>query len=646
MIKQFVFFTIGLFLLNTQLFAQESDIQNTKEKQWVDSVMKKLSLDEQIAQLFMVAAYSNKDQDHTDDIKQLVEKNKIGGLIFFQGGPVRQAILTNYYQSISEVPLLIAIDGEWGLGMRLDSTFKYPRQMMLGAIKHDSLIYQMGYDIGQQLKRLGIHINFAPVVDVNNNPANPVINTRSFGENRENVSRKGILYMQGMQNSGIMAVAKHFPGHGDTDKDSHYTLPAVYHSRHRLDSVELFPFKKLIDAGIHGVMVAHLNVPELDKKEVPTTLSKPVVTDLLRNELGFKGLIYTDALNMKGVSESNNPGEIEYLALEAGNDILLFSENVAKAISRIRKLVKQDKLSKEQIENSCRKILAAKYRAELNTYNRKSEYIQIQGLEYDLNKVKYELNRRHLIESSLTLIKNEKDLLPVTKLKNKKIATVAFGVEKISKYQETLEKYTKVDHFYSTSRLSDSLIKVLSKYDLVISSIHSSSLYPSGTNYGVKNDYLNSITELSAKTRVILTVFANPYSLKTLTLQNKITSILIAYENDDITQHIAAQAIFGGVLVSGQLPVSINSEIKSGIGIDLKKKIRLKYSIPEEAGIDSEKLSKIDSIALKAIAEKATPGCQILVARNGIVFYDKSFGYHDYFKEIPVTDKSIYDVAS
>jgi len=647
MIKHFVFFLIGLILLNAQLFAQVSDIQDINQQQWVDLVMKKLSLDEQIAQLFMVAAYSNKDQDHIDEIAHLVEKNKIGGLIFFQGGPVRQAKLTNYYQSISEIPLLIAIDGEWGLGMRLDSTFKYPKQMMLGAIENDSLIYQMGRDIGFQLKRLGIHINFAPVIDINNNPQNPVINARSFGENKEKVTNKGIAYMKGMQDIGIMAVAKHFPGHGDTDKDSHYTLPAVYHSKERLDSVELYPFKKLIDAGVQGVMVAHLNVPALEETpDLPTTLSKSVITDLLKNELGFNGLVFTDALNMKGVSESNTPGEIECLAIDAGNDILLFSENVAKAISRIKKLVKQDKISRDQIEISCRKVLAAKYKAGLNNYLPKSEYVKIAGLEKDLNRFKFDLTRRNLVESGLTLIKNVHSLLPVTKLKNKKIASVSFGTDKITTYQKTLDKYAKVDHFCYQNGLSDSLIRVLSKYDLIITSIYSSSLYPSGNNYGVKDEYLKSIIRLSASSKVVFTLFANPYSLKALTAQNKIAAILVAYENDEITQSIAAQAIFGGIIVSGKLPITINNDFPVGLGLELKKKIRLKYSIPEEAGIDSEKLNKADSIALKAINDRATPGCRILAARNGIVFYDKSFGFHDYFKETPVTDYSIYDIAS
>ncbi|OFX19250.1 MAG: hypothetical protein A2041_06295 [Bacteroidetes bacterium GWA2_31_9b] len=645
--KSLILFFILIITSEINCFAQNSDTTFANEQRWVDSKMRKLSLDEQIGQLFMVAAYSNKDQEHVEEITHLIEKNKIGGLIFFQGGPVRQAKLTNYYQSISDLPLLIAIDGEWGLGMRLDSTYKYPKQLMLGAIENDTLIYQMGVDIAEQLKRLGIHINFAPVVDINCNPLNPVINSRSFGEDKYNVSRKGIAYMQGMQDAGIMATAKHFPGHGDTDKDSHLTLPSVFHLRERLDSIELYPFKKLIDAGVQGVMVAHLNVPSLEpNSEIPTTLSKNVITNLLKNELGFHGLIFTDALNMKGVVQNHSAGEVECLALEAGNDVLLFSENVAKAIVKIKKLVRQDKISKDQIEESCRKILHAKYRAGLNNYSQRPEYIKIDGLESDLNKIKYELTRRKLIESSLTLIKNDKDLLPVTNLKRKKTASLSLGFENRTVFQNTLDKYAQIDHFNTVNGLSDSLLNELSKYDLVITSVHSSMLYPSGSNYGVKKEYLNYIASLSAKTKVVLSLFANPYSLISFQSLNQIQSVLIAYEDDLITQSSAAQAIFGGVVVTGRLPVSINVQYPAGFGIQLKKKIRLKYSLPEEAGVSSVKLNKVDSIVENAIRERATPGCRVLAARNGIVFYDKSFGYHTYFNETHVSSESIYDIAS
>ena len=297
---------------------------------WVDSVFNNMTLNEKIGQLFMVAAYSNKGPEHTQDILRLIKKHHIGGLIFFQGTPEKQAKLTNIYQYNAKIPLMIGMDAEWGLGMRLDSVISYPRQMTLGAISDDSLIYKMGLDIGAQLRRLGVHVNFAPVVDINNNPANPVIGSRSFGEDRNNVAGKGIAYMNGLQDRNVLAVAKHFPGHGDTDKDSHKTLPVISHDSLRLDSIELYPFKRLISNGVGGVMTAHLNIPSLiDEPNRPSTLSKKVVTHMLKDQLGFNGLVFTDALNMKGVTNNFQSGEIEIEALKAGNDVLLYPQDVS-----------------------------------------------------------------------------------------------------------------------------------------------------------------------------------------------------------------------------------------------------------------------------------------------------------------------------
>ncbi|MEK6614794.1 MAG: glycoside hydrolase family 3 N-terminal domain-containing protein, partial [Bacteroidota bacterium] len=280
---------------------------HTRDKSisWSDSVFNTLTPTQRIGQLFMVAAYSTAQTD-TSKIKRIIDSCGIGGLIFMQGEPTQQAALTNYYQSKSKVPLLISIDAEWGLDMRLAHTVRFPRQMTLGAISSeaDTLIYFMGKEIAKHCKRLGIHVNFAPVADINNNPLNPVISSRSFGENKITVTRKSLLYMKGMQDAGVLAVAKHFPGHGDTDSDSHKTLPTITCSKERMDSLELFPFKKLFTEGVGGVMVAHLFIPAYDSStNTASTLSPPIVTDLLKNELKFEGLIFTDALNMKGVSD-------------------------------------------------------------------------------------------------------------------------------------------------------------------------------------------------------------------------------------------------------------------------------------------------------------------------------------------------------
>ncbi|HSJ11173.1 MAG TPA: glycoside hydrolase family 3 N-terminal domain-containing protein, partial [Gillisia sp.] len=339
-----------------------------ENSKWVDSIMKTLSPDERIAQLIMVAAYSNRGEEHKEEILKLIKEQKIGGLIFFQGGPVRQVRLMNEYQAASKVPLLGAIDAEWGLGMRLDTTVSYPFQMALGAIKDESLIYDMGAEIARQIKRTGLHLNFAPVLDVNNNPNNPVINYRSFGEDKYNVTSKAIAYMKGMQDHQLLTTAKHFPGHGDTDTDSHYALPQITHTRARLDSLELYPFRKIVKAGIGGVMVAHLDIPALDSTGVPSTLSKPIITSLLKDELGFQGLTVTDAMNMKGVTEGNEPGVVDKDAILAGNDLLEFTEDVPKAIQEIRKAIRQGLISQAEIDRRCRKILAVKYWVGLNKF--------------------------------------------------------------------------------------------------------------------------------------------------------------------------------------------------------------------------------------------------------------------------------------
>jgi len=637
---------IGLFLVIFGVKAQDSIQVKTDQDIWVEAKMKKMNLDEKIGQLFMIAAYSNKDQKHIDEVSYIIKKYKIGGLIFFQGGPMRQAKLTNQYQSLSKTPLMIAIDGEWGLGMRLDSTISYPRQMMLGAVQDDHLIYQMGQDVAQQMLRLGIHVNFAPVVDVNNNALNPVINFRSFGEDRENVSQKSIAYMQGMQDGGLIATAKHFPGHGDTDSDSHHTLPSVNHDRERLDSIELYPFKQIFDAGIEGVMVAHLNVPELGTKaDTPTTLTKSVVTDLLQDEMGFEGLIFTDALNMKGATKYYNPGEIESLAIQAGNDVLLFPVSVSKAIAKIKKQVRKGTISKERINESCRKVLLAKYNAGLFDDVNSGNQIDLNNLNNDLNELVYQVTRMDMIQAGITVISNEDEILPIKKIKRKKFASLAFNTNEITEFQKTLSKYAKVDHFIFDNSNSDSLINIISEYDVVFTSVHKTS-YWSTKNYKVNQVHLQYIADLSNNTEIVFSLFANPYSLRKFNRINEINSVIIGYSDENEIQSSVAQAIFGGFAVSGKLPVSINSEYKSGTGIQLKKKLRLQYGSAEQAGIDSKQLVKIDSIALNAIENNATPGCRILAVRNGIVFYDKSFGYHTYMQQNPVKENDIYDIAS
>lgn len=651
--------TSSLFCLLASYFclsfssAQPSIPFSVENNPWVDSVMHTLTPEERIAQLFMVAAYSDpvlgkvpKPEKHFSEIDSLIRYYKIGGLIFFQGGPVKQAELTNHYQSISKTPLLIAIDGEWGLAMRLDSTIKYPRQMMLGAISNDSLVYRMGADIADQCKRLGIHINFAPVVDVNNNPKNPVIGSRSFGESKENVARKGVAYMKGMQDHFVLATAKHFPGHGDTDKDSHKELPTVRYSRNRLEDMELYPFRELFKQGIGSTMVAHLCVPNLDSTpNLASTLSKPIVTDLLKNELGYCGLIFTDALNMKGVSSYYKPGEVDLKALLAGNDVLLFPEDVPEAITRIKAAIDSNLITQADVDLHCKKILAVKHWVGLNNY----QPVNPENIYTDLNDPSFELTRRRLVESSITLLKNSSDLVPLKRLDTLRIATVAIGERRKNAFQNSLEKYTSVTHFMigKEPELDEivSLVNQLDSFNLVIVSIHNTNENPS-KNFGFTQEAMSLAASINNRKKVILDVFGNPFSLGKFKGIDSMDVIIISYEDMDLIQDYSAQLIFGGIPAKGKLPVSATESFAVGSGIMYDNSIRLKYTIPEEVGINSADLVKIDTIVYNSIKEQAFPGCQVFFAKDGKVFYNKTYGYHTYENKIPVRTNDIYDIAS
>lgn len=612
---------------------------------WVDSVLYTLSPEEQIAQLIFIEAYSNQDVAHEVAITDLIRNYHIGGLVFSKGTPDQQVRLTNYYQSISKIPLLIAMDAEWGLGFRLKNTINFPFQMTLGAIKDNSLIYEMGKEIGRELKRIGVHINFAPVVDINSNPLNPVINYRSFGMDKENVASKAISYMQGLQDAGIIATAKHFPGHGDTDSDSHLSLPIIKHSRNHLEANELYPFKRIIEAGIGGIMTAHLNVPALDSSSNSiSSLSKPIVTDLLKEDLNFQGLVITDALNMRGVSDSYSPGALELKALLAGNDILEFSQSVPKAISEIKKAADRGDISWEEIQNRCRKVLAAKYWSGLHQFTP----IVKDNIYEELNTTEARVLNEKLTRSALTILRNTNGILPVKKLSQTRIASLALGSAKSTSFQIVLDKYTKMDHFYLDPdyQNASTVLEKLKAYDLVITGIVNMDQRP-GKNFGVTNKLQKALKELIAQNNTIVTVFGNPYSLDKLSGIENANGLIMAYQGNRVAQSQAAQLIFGGIGATGTLPVEVNSYFKLNDGIISSPISRLKYTIPEEQGLSSSILKKkIDSIAIKSIEVEAFPGCEVLVARNGAVVFHKTYGYHTYENRTPVSKDDLFDFAS
>ena len=613
---------------------------------WVDSVLQTMTIEEKIGQLFMVASYSNKSKEHILKIDKLIKEHHIGGLIFFQGGPAREIALTNRYQKLSKIPLLIAGDWEWGLSMRLDSTVMFPRQMMLGAIQDKHLIYEMGQEIARQIKLVGGHVNFAPVVDINNNPKNPVIGSRSFGEDREQVYSRALQYMQALQDQNVLAVAKHFPGHGDTDVDSHKDLPVILHKRERLDSIELYPFRKLFNAGMGGVMVAHLFVPELDStKNTATTLSHKVSTDLLKTEMGFKGLAFTDALNMKGVSKFFAPGEVDLKALLAGNDVLLFPKDVPTAIAKIKHALATKQLTLEDLEQHVRKILAVKYWSGAYAFKPLSH----NDIYKQLNNEDVLLLQQKLVESAITLVSDKSGIIPLKSLDSLKIASVTIGDFSTNTFQKTLQLYTAVDDYKMKKFPSDvewkALQHKLSNYNLVIFSFNKTNRSPR-KNYGISRKSMNLVAEYAKTHNVIVDVFANPYTLKNFRTLENFKAVIVSYNNWDITQKLSAELIFGGIPALGKLPVSISSMYPAGVGVVLEKAQRFKYTLPKDAGINSSLLYKIDSIVINSIREGAFPGCQVFASRNGKVFYNKSFGHFTYEKKQKVSNSNLYDLAS
>lgn len=609
------------------------------ERKWVDSIYSQLTVEEKIGQLFMVAAYSNRDSVHTNAIEKLIRNQKIGGLIFFQGGPLRQANLTNKYQSKSKIPLFIGIDAEWGLSMRLDSTYRYPWNMTMGAIQDLKLIEKVGEMMGKESKRLGVHFNFAPVLDINTNPKNPIIGNRSFGENKVNVTEKGIALMKGVQSHGVFSTGKHFPGHGDTAVDSHYGLPVVNSSKEHLELVELYPYKRMFDEGLVSVMIGHLEVPSLEfRQNTPTSISYNVVTNLLQKQMEFDGLIFTDALNMKGISRYRKSGDLELDAFIAGNDILLFPENVPLAIETILRAYQNNIITEDRLAYSVKKILKFKYKAGLN----KLKPVAIQNLMTDLNPPENEALQYRLYENATTVLKNENAVLPIKNLENNKIAYVKVGDDFNSDFVTTLKKYTEITEVTAAS--IDSLNIKLKPFNTVIVGYHKTDKAWKNTDFTAAEK--NWIQEIAKNNTTILDVFAKPYSVSAIENFNDIEALIVSYQNNSIAQKVGAELIFGAIDAKGKLPVSINENFKENDGLSTEKVNRLGFSAPENVGMNSKKLEEIDSIAQKAIANKIAPGIQILVARKGKVIYQKSFGYYTYEKETKVTNETIFDVAS
>lgn len=614
-------------------------------KKWVDSVSGSLGLKQKIGQLIMIRTYSNKTPAYYGDIEKIIKEYNIGGLCFFQGGPVTQAQLVNRYQAAARIPVLVAQDAEWGLGMRLDSVYSFPFNMTLGALKNDSLVYAMAAEISRQLNLTGVQMNFAPVVDINVNPSNPVINSRSFGQNVNQVTRLGVAYMKGLQDNGVIATAKHFPGHGDTEHDSHLTLPVIDHTLERLRSVEMMPFAAMIDHDVGAIMTAHLFIPAMDTSAgLPSTLSSHIISDWLTDSLGFNGLRITDALDMKGVTGGFEPGDIELKALIAGNDLLLLPQDAGKAITAIEKAVEEGRIDPLEIDRKCRKLLTTKYECGLHKW----KPLRTDSLYEKLNQPVNEVLSRRIFSQAITLVKNENNALPLQRSHNLRIATLSIGSPEINAFQKILGHYFNLDHFntYSTisSARSKELVRRLSDYDLIIAGFYNTTIFPQ-RNFGIHPTGIDLVKELAAETNVVLNLFASPYSLA-LFEPEKYSAIICSYEDKREALEISAQLIAGALPFEGSLPVDAGPAYVTGTGIKTRSLGRLQYSIPEDAGIRSRYLTSADSLALSAIKQKAIPGCQVLLAVDGKIIYNKAFGYHTYERGNFVKTTDLYDLAS
>jgi beta-glucosidase-like glycosyl hydrolase/CubicO group peptidase (beta-lactamase class C family) len=620
----------------------------------VEDVLKSLTLEQKIAQLITIRSDAQGDDAYFTKIAESIKKYGVGGVCFFRGNPNGLVKANNLYQSASKIPLMISIDGEWGVAMRLESVTAFPRQQTLGAVEDDYLIFQMGELVAEQCNRLGIHVNFVPCVDVNSNPKNPVINTRSFGESRVNVANKGIAYMQGLQSKKVMASAKHFPGHGDTDLDSHYDLPVIKHSFERMDSIDLFPFKMMIRNGVQSVMIAHLNIPAMDNSRYPSSVSRFVVDTLLKQQMNFKGLIFTDGLEMAGFAKFGTDGEMELRALEAGTDILLLPMNTEKTIETITKAVYSGRISEELIDEKCRKILQAKY--DFGILHQAS-IVSFDNLIQDLNDPKIDELNKQIYANAITVLENKNNILPINTEKYQRVANINIGDTNQNLFQNLVSNYISSTRFnYSrdfSERHIESMLQKFEDYDLLIVSITNTNMNAS-RNYGVTSQTIRLIERLATLEKpVILTIFASPYVLNSFSENFSTDGLLIAYQEQPAALEIAADGIFGESDLNGKLPVTASKKYPLFSGISLKRTSVTTHVDEKNFTSNEEKIiphdtrfSAIDERLLKAIADSVFPGCQVLVAKNGEIVYHKSFGTHTYDDTHPVLLTDIYDVAS
>lgn len=607
------------------------------QQKWVDSIYAQMDTDEKIGQLFMVMAFSEKGETHFEQIKNQVKEYHLGGIIFSLGGPVEQTHWLNKFQQSSKTPLLIGMDAEWGVAMRLDSVQAFPWNMTLGAIQDNKLVEAVGHRIGEQAKRLGVHINFAPDVDINTNPKNPIIGNRSFGEEKENVTQKGLAFMKGMHQAGVLSSAKHFPGHGDTAKDSHLDLPVIRFDKERLLSTEIYPFDQLMKTGVSSVMVGHLNVPAL-AEGIPSSLSKKIIEEILIKRNNYKGLIITDALNMGAASEVSKINSIDVAAFLAGNDILLIPNDLKKAVKKMKRAFKQGQFTEERLAHSVKKILKAKYKVGLADFTP----IPTKGIFEDINTARDDYLIHKSMEEAITLVKND----AVLPLKEKEIVGfLSLGDASGEHFYQSLKEERILQRLTFTGDIP-TVVNAAKNLSTIVVGFHRSNANPwKASDFSPKERVL--LNALNEQHKVVLATFVKPYALSKLEDLPSFEGVIVGYQNNKAAQKQVAQLLLGKKEAKGKLPVSIHPEFPAGHGmITTSAPQALKIASPFEVGIDANKLLALDALAQTTLDSLLAPGFQILAARNGQIFYHKSFGYYTFDQKQAVQLTDVYDVAS
>ena len=648
-----------------QCFAQDA------ESRWVDSVYNSLTMEQRVGQLICMRA-NLPDKPFNENVAKYIKRYNIGGVCFFRGDADAQVKQTNEWQAMAQTPLMVSIDAEWGLAMRVNKTLAYPYQMTLGAIKDDQLIYEMGQQVAEQCQRMGIHVNFAPVADVNSNAANPIIGVRSFGEDPQKVSEKASAYAQGMQSKGLITTMKHFPGHGNTSTDSHLTLPTVTRTMEEVRDIELAPFRYMIEKGANGAMVGHLYFPAIEKvKNTSSSLSHGVVTDLLKEEMGFEGLIFTDGLDMKGVSEKVRQDSVPYVAFMAGNDVLILPHDVPYAIKTIKNAAERKPEAAARLEESCKKILRYKYRSGLAQY----QPVSTENLMTDLKQKAYTDLRQRLYDEAITMLRNEGDVIPLAN--NKKIAVVTIGNKKNDVNNGLIERGYGTTSFVAEkdkiASKSAEWLKQLEKFDLVVVSIEKTNMF-ANSNYGINKATVDFFNRLVAQNDVILNLFACPYALDMFRINNSVKGVVIGYQDEVPAVNAVVKLLSGEMDPHGVLPVSV-TKFKCGDGIVIGWPPKPTYNLPfvepptkpePEKGqlmqnkptesqndvptpvkrIDEQYARRLDSVAKSGIAKYAYPGCQVLAMKDGCIVYDTCFGTFTYGGGHKVQPTDLYDLAS